>query len=175
MWYVVQTRAKREFEVVEKCRKDVLIPGENVFVMKAERMFKRQGKWELIQDVAFQKYIFAETEDTDDFRMRLKKVRETAKMLGVDGDIVPIGEDEEELLKSLGGEEHIIRHSQGVVEGDRLIVTKGSLKGREGDVIGIDRHHRTVTLGVKLMGHIVPTTVGCEVVKKIPANNDSSS
>ena len=172
---MIQTRARHELEVVQKCREDVILPGESVFVMMAERMFKQHGEWKLIEDVAFQKYIFAETEDTDDFRIRLKKVRETAKMLGVDGEIVPIGEDEEELLKSLGGEEHIIRNSQGVVEGDRLIVTKGSLKGREGDVIGIDRHHRTVTLGVKLMGHIVPTTVGCEVVKKIPVNNDSSS
>ena len=167
MWYVIQTRARHELEVVQKCREDVILPGESVFVMMAERMFKQHGEWKLIEDVAFKNYIFAETEDTDDFRIRLKKVREAARFVKVGDDIVPIGEEEEELLKRLGGEEHVIRSSKGIVEGDRLVVTDGPLMGQEGFVIGIDRHRRIAKLEIDLMGQTVTARLGCEVLKKV--------
>ena len=167
MWYVIQARAKHEMDVVERCRSDVLIPGENIFVMKTERMYKRHGEWKMIEDVTFQKYIFAETDDTDDFRIRLRNVKDITKMLGVGDDIVPIRQEEEELLLKLGGNEHLIRFSLGFVVGDRLMVTDGPLKGLEGRVKWIDRHQRVVGMESDLMGTSVPIKVGCEIVKRI--------
>ena len=174
MWYVIQVKANRELAVVERCRRDVIIPGENVFVMKSERMFKKHGEWSLIEEVSFQKYIFAETGDTDGFRIRLKKIDEFTKMLGVGDEIAPIAQEEEELLISLGGEEHVIRRSIGVVEGDRLIVTKGPLMGHEGRVKWVDRHQRLAGVETELMGQKVTIRLGCEVLKKLPATGAAS-
>ncbi|MBQ9361451.1 MAG: antiterminator LoaP [Lachnospiraceae bacterium] len=168
MWYVIQVKAMHETAVVERCRSDVIIPGEDVFAMKSERMFKRHGEWSLIEEVSFQKYIFAVTEDTDDFRIRLRNVKELTKMLGVGDEVVPIRQDEEDLLRSLGGEEHVIRYSVGFVTGDRLIVTEGPLAGHEGEVKWIDRHQRLAGIETELMGQIVTIRLGCEVLKKLP-------
>ena len=168
MWYVIQTRARHELDVAERCRQDVILPGENVFVMMAERMFKSHGEWKLIEDVAFQKYIFAETADTDDFRIRLRNVKDMTRMLGVGEEIAPIRREEEELLKSLGGEEHVIRYSVGFVVGDRLIITEGPLAGHEGEVKWIDRHQRLAGIETELMGQQVTIRLGCEVLKKLP-------
>ena len=165
---MIQTRARHELEVVRKCREDVILPGESVFVMMAERMFKQHGEWKLIEDVAFQKYIFAETADTDDFRIRLRNVKDMTRMLGVGEDIAPILREEEELLKSLGGEDHVIRYSVGFVEGDRLIITEGPLAGHEGEVKWIDRHQRIAGIETELMGQKVTIRLGCEVLKKLP-------
>ncbi|MBQ8956088.1 MAG: antiterminator LoaP [Lachnospiraceae bacterium] len=171
MWYVMQVRAAHELAIVERCRKDVIIPGEDVFVMRSERMFKSHGEWELREEVSFQKYIFAETGDTDDFRIRLRNVKERTKMLGVGDEIVPISQEEEELLRKLGGDEHVIRYSTGFVAGDRLIVTEGPLAGHEGEVKWVDRHQRLAGIEIELMGQMVTIRLGCEVLKKLPTGS----
>ena len=75
MWYAIQVQAKRELAVVEKCReRNLLLPGEDIFTILSERMVKERGEWKKKTEVAFQKYIIAETGDTDGFRIRLRNV-----------------------------------------------------------------------------------------------------
>ena len=169
MWYVIQVQAKHETAVVEKCHeRDVLLPGEDVFTMLSERMVKERGEWKKKTAPAFQKYIFAETDDTDGFRIRLKKVQELAKMLGVDDNIVPIYPEEQEMLQKLGGKEHVIRYSEGYMLGDKLVVTEGPMKGMEGIVKWVDRHQRIAGIEVFLLGRQVVVKMGVGVLKKVP-------
>ena len=56
LWYVIQVQALHELAVIEKMSKDVLLPGESAFVMRAERMVKKYGEWQKVVEVAFQKY-----------------------------------------------------------------------------------------------------------------------
>ena len=166
---MIQVKATRELTVVEKCRKFVIVPGEDVFAMKSERMFKIKGEWRLREEVSFQKYIFAVTPDTDDFRIRLRNVKELANMLHVGDEVVPIRQEEEELLRDLGGDEHVIRYSTGFVTGDRLMITEGPLTGHEGQVKWIDRHQRLVGIETELIGQKITIRLGCEILKKLPA------
>lgn len=168
MWYVIQVQARRELAVVEKCReRGLLLPGEEVFTMLSERMVKERGEWKKKTEAAFQKYIIAETEDTDGFRIRLRNVGEMAKMLGVDDRIVPIYPEEQELLARLGGEEHIIRYSEGYTLNDKLVVTDGPMKGMEGRVKWVDRHQRIAGIEVMLLGRKVIVKMGVGVLKRV--------
>jgi len=168
VWYAIQVQAKRELAVVEKCReRNLLLPGEDIFTILSERMVKERGEWKKKTEVAFQKYIIAETGDTDGFRIRLRNVGEMAKMLGVDDRIAPIYPDEQELLERLGGAEHVIRYSEGYTVNDKLVVTDGPMKGMEGRVKWVDRHQRIAGIEVMLLGRKVMVKMGVGILKKV--------
>lgn len=168
MWYVIQVQARHEQAVVEKCHeRNVLLPGEDVFTILSERMVKERGEWKKKEEPAFQKYIFAETEDTNGFRIRLRNVQELAKMLGVDDSIVPIYPEEQEMLQRLGGEEHVIRYSEGYMLGEKLIVTEGPMKGMEGYVKWVDRHQRIAGIEIFLLGRQLIVKMGIGVLKRV--------
>lgn len=169
MWYVIQVQARHETAVVEKClTRGVLLPGEDIFTILSERMVKEHGEWKKKTEAAFQKYIFAETADTDGLRIRLRNVEEMTKMLGVDDRIVPIHPEEQELLEKLGGEEHIIRYSEGYVANEKLVVTEGPMKGMEGLVKWTDRHQRIAGIEMDLLGQKVTVKMGIGILKRVP-------
>ena len=56
--------------------------------------------------------------------------------------------------------------SEGIIEGDRVIVTKGPLKGKEAMIRKIDRHKRKVWLEMKMFGKIQKVEAGLEIVAK---------
>lgn len=80
--------------------------------------------------------------------------------------MTPLHRDEEAYLRQLGGEEHIVRYSEGYLEGENLIVTRGALAGYEGRIKKILRHKRLVVLEVPLLGRMVEVTLGLGVVEK---------
>lgn len=168
MWYVIQVQALRELAVAEKCRRDVLIPGEDVFVMMVERLLRKGRKWERGEEPAFQKYVFAELIEglVDDFRIRLRQVDELAKVLKVGEEVAPILPEEEAFLKRLGGPEHVIRASEGYMLGEKLIITEGPMKGMEGLVKWSNRRQRVVGVAVSLMGQETIVRMGVEFVKR---------
>lgn len=168
LWYVIQVQARHETAVVEKCHaRGVLLPGEDIFTILSERMVKERGEWKKRTEAAFQKYIFAETGDTDGLRIRLRKVEEMTKMLGVDDSIVPIQPEEQELLERLGGEGHVIRYSEGYMVNEKLVVTDGPMKGLEGLVKWTDRHQRIAGIEMDLLGQKVTVRMGIGILKRI--------
>lgn len=88
-------------------------------------------------------------------------------MLGMDDRVVPIHPEEQEMLQKLGGEEHIIRYSQGYLLGGKLVVTEGPMKGLEGFVKWTDRHQRLAGIELFLLGRKVTVRMGVGILKKI--------
>ena len=172
MWYVIQVQARHEELVADKCRQRVIVPGEQVFVIMAERMFRKKEGWERQLHPAFQKYVFAEMEDVEDFRIRLRKIKELAKLLEIGGDITPIRPEEQELLLELGGDDHIIRISEGYMEGEKLVVTDGPLKGLEGTVKRVNPRQHMVEIVTSLLGEESVVRLGVELVQR--ASEDRS-
>lgn len=166
MWYVMQVYTGQERKVCEQCKSQITEKEEDVFVFLAERMTKIGGVWTLITSRLFPGYVFVETGKIDDFFMRLKNMGAMTKMLCVGEEITPIYLEEEERLRLLGGEDHILKYSQGYMEGEKLTVTSGALKGYRGAVKKILRHQRLVVLEMPLMGQGVEVTLGLGVVRK---------
>ena len=168
MWYVVQVRSRHETEIAERCRKKVLLPTEEIYVMYGERMFFRaESGWEKKLEVVFKGYLFVQTDDIEAFRKRLRTLRTMTKVLGVGDEMTPIREEEAALLDRLGGDDHIVTCSVGYKEGDRLVVTKGPMYGLEGLVKWTDRHRRMAGIEVDLLGRKIIVKLGVEILNKI--------
>ena len=67
----------------------------------------------------------------------------------------------------MGGEEQVVRMSEGIIEGEKVHVTDGPLQGMEGYIRKIDRHKRKAYLEISMFGRIQSVQIGLEIVKKI--------
>lgn len=166
MWYVIQVYTGKELEIAQQCRDRVVEKREDVFVPLAERWTKIRGERMLITSRLFPGYVFIETDRIEDFYKRLNRIYAMTKVLRTGDEMTPIQKEEEEYLRKLGGEEHVVKYSEGYIEGDKLVVTSGPLKDFEGNVKKILRHKRLVVMEVPLLGHRVEVTVGMGVVER---------
>ena len=168
MWYVIQVYTGHEAEIAGQCRDRALEEGEEAFIPLVERMTKVQGEWVQVKTRLFPGYVFIETDRPWDLYMRLKKIKAMTKLLKTGEEITPLYKEEEEYLRGLEDREHVVRYSEGYLEGDRLVVTSGALQGYEGKIKKILRHKRLVVLEVSLLGRDVEVTLGLGIVEKKP-------
>jgi transcriptional antiterminator NusG len=166
MWYVIQVYTGREMEIAKQCRERVAEADEEVFVPLAERQTKVRGERILIRTRLFPGYIFLETTRIEEFYERLKKLDAMTKILKTGEFLTPLHEEEEAYLRRLGGADHIVKYSEGYMEGEQLVIVSGALAGYEGKIRKIIRHKRLVVLEVPLLGRVVEVTVGLGVVEK---------
>lgn len=166
MWYVIQVYTGKELEIAQQCRDRVMADGEDVFVPLAERWTKICGERTLITSRLFPGYVFIETDQIEDFYQRLNRIYAMTKVLRTGEEMTPIQKEEEAYLRRLGGDEHVVKYSEGYMEGDRLVVTSGPLKDFEGNVKKILRHKRLVVMEVPLLGQAVEVTLGLGVVER---------
>lgn len=166
VWYVMQVHTGTEEEICRQCRRKVMEKGEEVFIMLAERMTKIRGQWTMITSRLFPGYVFVETEKIENFFIRLERIDAMTKILRTGEDMTPIHQEEESYFRLLGGDEHIVKYSEGYLEGEVLIVTSGAMKDYRGTVKRVLRHKRLVVLEVPLMGRTVEVTVGLGIVKR---------
>lgn len=166
MWYVIQVYTGRELEIAQQCRDRVTEDGEDVFVPLAERWTKIHGERTLITSRLFPGYVFIETEKIEDFHERLKRIYAMTKVLRIGEDMIPIQREEEEYLRRLCGEKHVVKYSEGYLEGDKLVVTSGPLKDFAGKVKKVLRHKRLVVMEVPLLGRTVEVTLGMGVLER---------
>ena len=166
MWYVIQVYTGKELEIAQQCRDRVADEGEDVFVPLAERWTKIRGERTLITSRLFPGYVFIETDRIEDFHKRLNRIYAMTKVLRTGDEMTPIQKEEEEYLRKLGGEEHVVKYSEGYIEGDKLVVTSGALKDFEGRIKKILRHKRLVVIEVSLLGQTVEVTLGLGVVER---------
>ena len=166
MWYVIQVYTGKELEIAQQCRDRVVMEGEDVFVPLAERWTKIRGERTLITSRLFPGYVFIETERIEDFYKRLNRIFAMTRVLRTGDEMTPIQKEEEAHLRKLGGEEHVVKYSEGYIEGDKLVVTSGPLKDFEGNVKKILRHKRLVVMEFSLLGRSVEVTLGLGVVER---------
>lgn len=114
----------------------------------------------------FPGYVFLISDDVEQLFFALKNVQGLTKIIGTGQEVVPLTDSEVLLLQKLGGDDQIVETSIGVMEQDKIRITRGPLMGLEGCIKKIDRHKRTAWLEIEMMGRIVETRVGLEVVEK---------
>ena len=166
MWYVIQVAPGREYDVITMCDLQIKKPGEDFFVMKGIRYLReKDGSWRENEVIAFPRYVFADTDDIENLRERLMKIPDLTKVLRSGDDVFPIYPDEEELLKIIGGSEHIITSSIAVQTENGFKVIKGGLMGHEDMIKWVNAHKRLACLELELAGHKSTVKVGLEIKK----------
>ena len=71
------------------------------------------------------------------------------------------------MLKKLGGDDHIVEMSEGIIEGSQIIIESGPLEGQEAYITKIDRHKRKAWLEIPMFGGVQKIEVGLEIKMKI--------
>lgn len=167
MWYVMQVRTGTEENIRLQCSRK--IPREvleRCFIPYYEEKKKIRGEWTIQKKVLFPGYIFAVTENMEKLCESLHSVIGLTKLIGTGKEIVPLTEEEKCFLQEMGGEEQIVKMSEGIIENSRTRILSGPLKGREGMIKKIDRHKRKAWMEVRMFGRMQTVEVGLEIAAK---------
>lgn len=167
MWYVVQVRVGAEERIRLQCEQLIKPPVmERCYIPYYERQRRYMGEWNAEKRILFPGYVFIISDAPQELIDRLKKVIGLTKLIGTGREIVPLTEHEVMFINKLANEDGLVEMSQGIIQGGRTIITSGPLKGFEGKILRIDRHKRTAKIELELMGRIVETQVGLEILEK---------
>lgn len=167
MWYVIQVCAGTEEQIRLLCEKR--IPPEimeRCFVPYYERMRRYHGQWNKERKKLLPGYVFLVSEQAEALFFSLKHVPGLTKLIGTGNEIVPLSNAEITLLRRLGNDTELVEMSEGIIKGDKTIIIDGPLMGMEGFIKRIDRHKRVAYLEIEMMGRLVETQVGLEIVTK---------
>ncbi|MCM1467216.1 MAG: antiterminator LoaP [Alistipes sp.] len=168
MWYVIWTITGREEqlkqeitrrlpkELYSKCRIPCRVESR-----------KKDGKRIDVKRVLFPGYLFIETDDIEAVYMELRNLFRFSKLLKTGECYTPVSPDEERLIRRLTGDTEVVELSYGIMEGSRVVIHTGPLKGMEGYIKKIDRHKRKAYLQIEMFNRTVETCVGLEIVDKI--------
>lgn len=167
VYYVVQVcsgdeeQCVREFDL--RIKKDIL---RECFIPRFEEKRKLNGKWMMQERILFPGYVFLETDVVEELFLGLKTIPRLTKLLGVGDRIVPLSEEEVAFLMRFGGDEHLVKMSEGMIEHSQVRILSGPLMGMEGMIRKIDRHKRRAWLEMELFGRNQIVEVGLEVALK---------
>ena len=173
MWYVIQVMGGREENVLRKIQKQAdEATFQSCFVPKYEVRKRYSGAWKTHQEVLFPGYVFVDTKTPDLFRIELNKVTAMTKLLSAetetgDKQFIPLSDDEKTLISAfVDGDTHVLKMSEGIIEGDQIRVLRGPLQGYEALVKKIDRHKRIAFIDLEILGRVKTVKVGLEIVQK---------
>lgn len=80
---------------------------------------------------------------------------------------IPLADDEKTIISAfIGDTDHVMKMSEGIINGDEVVILKGPLMNHLGLVKKIDRHKRLAYLELKMCGRPVTIKAGLEIVKK---------
>ena len=171
MWYVIQTLGGEEERTADMIQK--WIPSyyiEECFVPKRERMKKFHGKWNKVEEVLFHGYVFVISQQPEELYRELRHIPKLTKFLGREKDYyIPLSEEEKRLVSEIGDKEHKTSISKVMVmEGKRIYVVDGPLKGYEGNIVKVSLHKREVIICVEFMNRTVELCMGIEMAGMAP-------
>ena len=167
MWYVIQVQTGREEQIMEEVRSyQVQEYFDEIFAPHYERKKRYLGQWHIETALLFPGYLFVISSHPEELYKALKCIPQLTRTLGNGGKWKPMKDEDIEIVELLSGEEHLMKFSKGCIQGDRVTVARGPLKGLEGKITRIDRHRRLAWLTVELFGKIVELQAGLEIIRK---------
>lgn len=170
--YVAFTASGYEHKVLQAIRQYILLPGEDAYCPIRVLIKRIHGIDREVKSDLYPGYIFLKTNDPKGIFFRGKAgkgqtIFQYIYMLRNGEYILPISDEEEEMLNRLCGEDHCCDFSYGYMEGDQIVITSGPLVDFTGSIKKINRHKKTARITTRLLNRNVDITVGLEIVKKI--------
>lgn len=162
---VVGGQEDKAAELISKLAQEVV---EDCFISKREVMRRQSGQWHRKIEKLFPGYVFVQTGSPERVRESLKQVPGFSRMLTLTGDAcLPLTVDEVAWINAVTNvDTHVMEMSEGVIEGDRVKVIRGPLKGHEAQIARIDRHKRLAWVDMEMCGRSKTIRVGLEIISK---------
>lgn len=155
MWYVIQTTAGAEENLVEMVHKILSIDCYiDCFYIKRECIRKSPEGYQLYQVPLFPAYVFIETYCPRELYYELKSVPKLTKLLSSEEEIfLGVSEEEQKFLENIQDEQHIVRRSTVKVNKDGLIVSaKGPLEQYTDCIVRQRLRKRSVWIEQRFLG-----------------------
>jgi transcriptional antiterminator NusG len=175
-WYVLFVKAGKERKIEEYLKKqlnqDVCIP----FFPLQEILFKRSGILKKEIRLLFPGYVFIDSslpnqEFMKEINYLINKCSDIISLLKYSDTVIAMKECEKNMLLCLCNNDHCIGASYGIIEGDKIHIFDGPLKGLESVVRKVNRHKREALIEIEIMGDVRLVTVALEVVEKVSDNS----
>ncbi len=172
LWYVFFVQTGREHKVEQFLKEQLDSHLFMPFVPLQETLFKIAGTVKKELKPLFPGYVFVESELTSqEFIRRTSTLIHTShaifSLLRYSDKEIAMRESEKRMLLSLCNDKHCIASSSGIMEGNRIYITDGPLKGFESLVKKVDRHKRLAWIEIDFMGDMRLIGVALEIVKKL--------
>ena len=135
------------------------------FCPRYATQIKRAGEWIDVQKTLLPGYVVVATGRVGALKRCLREVPEYARVLGMGESLVPLASDERALIEAFTHEgDRCVPMSTGVMEGDRVTVVSGPLKGREALIKSVNRHRSIAYVELQICGRTVTTKVGLGII-----------
>lgn len=166
--YVVQVMGGAEERTRRLVLRTIGDVVDDCFTPSYEAKRAEHGQWRTVRKQLLPGYVFIQTSCPDEAALKLKSVPAFTRLLGSNGErFMPLAPDEVAWLNAFTDvETHVVQMSEGFIEGDRVLVTRGPLKGHELEIKRINRHKREAELEVPILGRTKRIKVGLEIVSK---------
>ena len=132
VWYVMQVRTGTEENIRCQCQRlinsNVL---ERCFIPYYQQKKRFQGEWHIQERILFPGYVFLIAENPEKLVNGLRKVIGLTKLIGTGDEIVPLVQEEIDLLMKIGTDKQLVEMSSGIIENDRVQILSGPLMGME--------------------------------------------
>ena len=168
MWYAVQVETGKEDKTVDLVNR---LADERYlkecFTPKTVMPRKVKGEWVNKVKPLFPGYVIIDSKHIDKLQDSLKKIPAFIKTLGTDEGFVSLNASEVSWISGVTDKkDHTVRVSEVYVEGDKVVVNEGPLRGLMGVVEHIDLHKRRVHLRINMFGRDLTPKLGIEIIHK---------
>ena len=165
-WYVVNVPTGKETkmcQVIERISPEGAVI--ECFSPRYATQIKPAGEWIDVQKTLLPGYVVVATRQIGVVKRCLRKVPEYARVLSMGESFVPLASEERAWIEAFTYEgDRCVPMSMGVMEGDRVVVVSGPLKGREALIKSVNRHRSIAYVELQICGRIVTTKVGLGIV-----------
>jgi len=147
-WYAIHVRTGREDVICEEIRKQVTLMGYSaeyeLLVPKRKLQERHQGEFVEVIRTMFPGYVLAQSEDIQEFAKIVTRGKGIFRFLQTEGEFQEVRLEEIATIVSMTDDAGVIGTSEIRAEGDIITVASGPLKGYEGLIRRIDKHHRRI-------------------------------
>ena len=164
-WHAIHVKTGREDAACEEIRKQAALLGysaeHELLVPKRKLQERHQGEFVEVIRTMFPGYVLARSEDIEEFAEVAIRSKNVIRLLQAEGEFQEVRLEEISAIVYMTDEAGVIGRSEVLLEGDLITVVSGPLKGHEGLIKKIDKHHHRAKVEFWLDGgrHLIDLTV----------------
>jgi len=172
-WFVFYVQTGREQAACDFLNKLLNQDESTAFIPQVELIFKNSKFIRKELKPMFPGYIFTDSilDERSFINQAYKYVRFSNcifKLLGKENvEYMKLSEEEKNFLLGFYGEEYVAEESKGFINGDKIVITSGPLKGKESIIKKIDRHKRRAEIELICFGDKRRINVSLEILSKV--------
>lgn len=175
-WYVIQVQSGQERRMCRliqaSCAEynDIAEEGDSFFLDECfaprfRSQKKWRGEWRDVERPLMPGYLIAVVDEPDRLVQRLRTIPDLCRMVKPGETYLPLTEYERSWVDAYTEKgDRVVPMSFGHRDGDGVTVTQGPLKGREGQIVKVDRSNSLAHLEFHVGQIRIKTTVGLGIV-----------